>query len=148
MPIFSHIFLSKLSTLLVYRNISQCSPAILDYLLLRKQLPFNNIAALTCNLLFQSKPDPRVLVIQPQAAAHGVTLTAADTVVFWGPVTSVETYIQCIARADRIGQKGANVTVHHLQSSDIEARMFKQLESRVEDHTAIVKLYNEEMQTL
>ena len=97
---------------------------------------------------FQSKPDPRVLVIQPQAAAHGVTLTAADTVVFWGPVTSVETYIQCIARADRIGQKGANVTVHHLQSSDIEARMFKQLESRVEDHTAIVKLYNEEMQTL
>lgn len=97
---------------------------------------------------FQSKPDPRVLVIQPQAAAHGVTLTAADTVVFWGPVTSVETYIQCIARADRIGQKGANITVHHLQSSDIEAKMFKQLESRVEDHAAIVRLYNEEMQTL
>ena len=97
---------------------------------------------------FQSKPDPRVLVIQPQAAAHGVTLTAADTVVFWGPVTSVETYIQCIARADRIGQKGASVTVVHLQSSDIEARMFKQLESRVEDHEAIVKLYNEEMKEL
>lgn len=95
---------------------------------------------------FQSKPDPRVLVIQPQAAAHGVTLTAADNVVFWGPVTSVETYIQCIARADRIGQKGASVTVHHLQSSEMEARMFKQLESRVEDHSAIVRLYNEELQ--
>jgi len=97
---------------------------------------------------FQSRPDPRVLVIQPQAAAHGVTLTAADTVVFWGPVMSVETYIQCIARADRIGQKGASVTVIHLQSSEIEAKMFKQLESRVEDHTAIVKLYNDEMKNL
>lgn len=97
---------------------------------------------------FQSKPDPRVLVIQPQAAAHGVTLTAADTVVFWGPVMSVETYLQCIARADRIGQKGSNVTVVHLQSSDIEAKMFKQLESRVEDHSAIVKLYNDEMANL
>lgn len=94
---------------------------------------------------FQSKPDPRVLVIQPQAAAHGVTLTAADTVVFWGPVTSVETYIQCIARADRIGQKGTNITVVHLQSSEVEAKMFKQLESRVEDHSAIVRLYDEEL---
>lgn len=97
---------------------------------------------------FQTKDSPRVLVIQPQAAAHGVTLTAADTVVFWGPVTSVETYIQCIARADRIGQVGNNVTVVHLQSSDIEAKMFRQLEDRVEDHDAIVKLYNEEMENL
>ena len=95
---------------------------------------------------FQSKVDPRVLVIQPQAAAHGVTLTAADTVVFWGPVTSVETYVQCIARADRIGQKGNSVTVIHLYSSEIEAKMFKQLEGRVEDHMSIVKLYEDEMQ--
>lgn len=94
---------------------------------------------------FQTKPDPRVLVIQPQAAAHGVTLTAADTVVFWGPVTSVETYIQCIARADRIGQQGTNVTVIHLQSSETEAKMFKILEDRVTDHAAIVKIYEDEM---
>lgn len=97
---------------------------------------------------FQNQPDPRVLVIQPQAAAHGVTLTAADTVVFWGPVMSVETYIQCIARADRIGQVGNNVTVVHIQGSDVEAKMFKQLQNRIEDHNAIVKLYDEEMKDM
>jgi SNF2 family DNA or RNA helicase len=97
---------------------------------------------------FQNKPDPRVLVIQPQAASHGVTLTAADTVVFWGPVMSVETYLQCIARAHRIGQKGKNVTVVHLQGSEIEARMFKQLADRVEDHFSIVKLYDDEMKEI
>jgi SNF2 family DNA or RNA helicase len=32
---------------------------------------------------FQTQDDPKVLLIQPQAASHGVTLTAADTVVFW-----------------------------------------------------------------
>lgn len=94
---------------------------------------------------FQSSPDPRVLVIQPQAAAHGVTLTAADTIVFWGPVTSVETYIQCIARAHRIGQVGFNVTVIHIQSSEVEARMFNQLETRIENHLDIVRLYDEEL---
>jgi SNF2 family DNA or RNA helicase len=94
---------------------------------------------------FQTTPSPRVLVIQPQAAAHGVTLTAADTVVFWGPVMSVETYVQCCARADRQGQTSDKVTVIHLQGSDIEKRMFKQLAHRVNEHTSLVKLYEEEL---
>ena len=86
-----------------------------------------------------------MLVIQPQAASHGVTLTAADTVVFWGPVMSVETYIQCCARADRQGQTSDKVTVIHLQGSEIERKMFKQLERRVTDHSMLVKLYEEEL---
>jgi SNF2 family DNA or RNA helicase len=94
---------------------------------------------------FQSEDDPRVLVIQPQAAAHGVTLTAADTVIFWGPVMSVETYKQCIARSDRIGQDSTKVTVIHLQGSDIERKMFKVLEERVDDHSMLIKLYESEV---
>lgn len=94
---------------------------------------------------FQTTPNPRVLVIQPQAASHGVTLTAADTVVFWGPVMSVETYLQCIARADRVGQIGDKVTVVHIQASDIERRMFKQLSGKVDNHIALIKLYEEEL---
>jgi SNF2 family DNA or RNA helicase len=94
---------------------------------------------------FQKEKDPRVLVIQPQAAAHGVTLTAADTVVFWGPVMSVEIYLQCIARADRVGQQGTKVTVVHIQGSDIERRMFKQLANKVTDHGLLIELYEEEL---
>ena len=94
---------------------------------------------------FQTEPNPRILVIQPQSASHGVTLTSADTVVFYGPVMSVETYLQCIARADRIGQTGTNVTVIHLQGSDIEKRMFAQLEKRVEGHDILLNLYKEEI---
>ena len=94
---------------------------------------------------FQTTDKPKVLVIQPQAASHGVTLTAADTVVFYGPVMSVETYLQCIARADRIGQNSTNVTVIHLQGSEIEKRMFKQLEKRVEGHDLLLNLYKEEI---
>jgi len=96
---------------------------------------------------FQEEQDPRVLVIQPQAAAHGVTLTAADTVVFWGPVMSTETYIQCCARSDRKGQNSDKVTVIHIQGSDIERKMFKRLAARVEDNNMLVKLYEELLDT-
>ena len=43
---------------------------------------------------FQTTDRVRVLVMQPQATAHGITLTAADTVVFYGPLMSVEQYVQ------------------------------------------------------
>jgi SNF2 family DNA or RNA helicase len=90
--------------------------------------------------------DPRVLVIQPQAASHGVTLTAADTVVFWGPVMSVEVYLQCIARIDRVGQEN-KMTVVHLQGSDVEKRMYAMLQGKVDAHTKLVDLYREELES-
>lgn len=96
---------------------------------------------------FQSEKDPRVLVMQPQATAHGITLTAADTVVFFGPLMSVEQYIQCIARADRKGQDSDKVTVIHIQGSPIEKRMFKALEAKVTDNTLLTQMFNAEIKT-
>ena len=94
---------------------------------------------------FQTASDPKVLLIQPQAASHGVTLTAADTIVFWSPVMSVETYLQCVARIDRVGQQN-KMTVIHLQGSEVEKRMYKMLQSKVDMHERLVDLYCEEME--
>jgi len=93
---------------------------------------------------FQTAKDPRVLVIQPQAASHGVTLTAADTVVFWSPVMSVETYIQCIARIDRVGQVNS-MTVVHLQGAEVERRVYQMLQGKVDSHEKLVDLYKQEL---
>ena len=96
---------------------------------------------------FQTQEDPRVLVIQPQSASHGVTLTEADTIVFWSPVMSVETYIQCIGRIDRVGQKH-KMTVINLQGSDVERRVYAMLQGKVDSHNKIVDLYKQEMESL
>ena len=93
---------------------------------------------------FQNADDPRALVIQPQSASHGVTLTRADTVVFWSPVMSVEVYLQCIARIDRVGQKN-KMTVVHLQGSDIERKLYVMLQGKVDRHMNLVDLYREEI---
>ena len=91
---------------------------------------------------FQNDPDPRVLVMQHQATAHGITLTAADTVVFYGPLMSTEQYIQCIARADRKGQTSDKVTVVHIQSSPVEKRLFTALGQKVNDHSLLTEMFN------
>lgn len=93
---------------------------------------------------FQKLDDPRVLVVQPQSASHGITLTAADTIVFWSPVMSVETYLQCVGRIERVGQKNA-MTVIHLQGSEIERKMYNMLQGKVDSHQKIVDLYKQEL---
>ena len=89
---------------------------------------------------FQETPNPRVLIIQPQAAAHGVTLTAADTVIWWGPTPSLETYAQANARAHRAGQRHP-VTVVRLEGSNAEKHLYKMLDARIDDHVKLVELY-------
>jgi len=93
---------------------------------------------------FQTTAQTRVLIIQPQAASHGVTLTAANTVVFWSPVMSVETYLQCIARIDRVGQVNS-MTVVHLQGSEVERKMYQMLQNKVTSHEKLVDLYKQEL---
>jgi SNF2 family DNA or RNA helicase len=93
---------------------------------------------------FQTTTSPRVLLVQPQSASHGVTLTAANTIVFWSPVMSVETYLQCVARIDRVGQKN-KMTVIHLEGSEVERRMYTMLEGKVDMHEKLVDLYRDEI---
>ena len=91
---------------------------------------------------FQTSENPRILVIQPQAASHGVTLHAADTIVYWSPVMSVETYLQANARVHRAGQKN-KTTVFHLQGSQVERKLYRMLQDKVDIHTRITDLYGE-----
>ena len=91
---------------------------------------------------FQKETNPRVLIIQPQAASHGLTLTAADTIIWYAPVTSVETYLQANARIDRPGQKN-NMTVIHIKGSEVENKLYTMLQSNIDHHNKIVDLYRE-----
>ena len=91
---------------------------------------------------FQNSADPKVLVVQPQAAAHGVTLTAANTVVWWGPTPSLEIYAQANARVHRSGQTN-KCTVVQLEGSPVERRLFKVLQEKVDVHTDLLSLYKE-----
>ena len=93
---------------------------------------------------FQTTDKIKVLIIQPQAASHGLTLTAANTVIWYAPVTSVETYLQANARIDRPGQHNP-MTVVHIEGSEVERKLYKMLRSNIDNHTKIVDLYKQEI---
>jgi SNF2 family DNA or RNA helicase len=93
---------------------------------------------------FQKGENPKVLLIQPQAASHGLTLTAADTIIWYAPCTSVETYLQANARIDRPGQVNP-MTVVHIYGSPVEERMYKLLRTNINTHNGIIDLYRQEI---
>jgi SNF2 family DNA or RNA helicase len=93
---------------------------------------------------FQNNPDPYVLIIQPQAASHGLTLTAANTIIWYAPVTSVETYLQANARINRPGQHNP-MTIVHIKGSEIESRLYSMLQNNITNHEKIIDLYHQEL---
>jgi len=95
---------------------------------------------------FQETDQTKVLLIQPQAAAHGVTLTAANVVIWYAPVTSIDTYLQANARVHRQGQANPT-TVVHIEGSPVETKLYKMLQEKLDFHTGIIDLYRNEINT-
>jgi len=95
---------------------------------------------------FQDTPDPEVLVIQPQSAAHGVTLTAADTIVWFGPIASVETWLQANERINRPSQEN-KMTIVKICGSPVEQKVYKALESKETAQRDLTSLYEAELNT-
>lgn len=78
---------------------------------------------------FQEDKDPHVLIAHPATMAHGLTLTAASTIVWYGPITSNEQYVQANGRVERIGKRHVS-NVIHIEATDLEAKMYKRLEGK------------------
>lgn len=91
---------------------------------------------------FQQHADPQVLVAHPQVAAHGLTLTAANVVVWFSPTTSAEIYEQANARIPRPGQK-LHTHIVHLQSSQVEAKLYAALQGKLNLQSALLAMYRE-----
>jgi SNF2 family DNA or RNA helicase len=78
---------------------------------------------------FQNSRDPHILIAHPATMAHGLTLTAASTVIWYGPITSNEQYVQANGRVERIGKRHVSNVVH-IEGTELEARMYHRLANK------------------
>ena len=78
---------------------------------------------------FQNTTQYHALLAHPQCVHHGLTLTAATTIVWYSPVPSLEIYEQANARIRRVGQKHKQQFLH-LQSTAVERKIYNLLKTK------------------
>jgi SNF2 family DNA or RNA helicase len=93
---------------------------------------------------FQRPGGLRVIVAQPDAMAHGLTLTEADTIVWYGPTNSQETYTQANGRITRPGQTRTQWIIH-IEGSLIERKVYERLKRKQKLEGALLEAIREGM---
>lgn len=76
---------------------------------------------------FQTNPETMVFLAQIDTAGLGITLTAADTCVYYSVNFNYAAYSQSLARIHRIGQKNACTYIHLITEGTIDEVVLKAL---------------------
>lgn len=84
--------------------------------------------------------DLEVLIIQPQSSAHGITLTAANTIVWHSLIASGEIYMQANGRITRAGQTRKQF-IYHIIGSQAEKRILQILNGKGNFSESVLDLF-------
>lgn len=87
---------------------------------------------------FQTDPKCRAFIAQIQTAGLGITLTAADTEIYYSLDFSFANYDQCRARIHRIGQKNTCTYIHLLTKGTVDEKIMKALKQKRDVATLVV----------
>jgi SNF2 family DNA or RNA helicase len=80
---------------------------------------------------FQSDPKCRFMVGTPQTGGYGITLTAANTVIYYSNGYDLEKRLQSEDRAHRIGQKKSVTYVDILADETVDEKIVKSLRKKI-----------------
>lgn len=87
---------------------------------------------------FQEDPDTMVIVGQIDTLGTGVTLTAADTCVYYSKTFNYATYEQSLSRIHRIGQKNRCTYIDLVVSHSIDEKIAKSLAKKEDMASRVV----------
>ncbi|MBQ9633050.1 MAG: SWF/SNF helicase family protein, partial [Lachnospiraceae bacterium] len=92
---------------------------------------------------FQKDPDTMVIVGQIDTLGVGVTLTAADTCVYYSKTYNYATYEQSLSRIHRIGQRNVCTYIDLMVDNSVDERITKALRKKEDLATKIVDNWRE-----
>jgi SNF2 family DNA or RNA helicase len=92
--------------------------------------------------LFQNTESVKVLVAHPQCMAHGLTLTAADTIIWFAPIPNLEIFEQANARIRRIGQKHKQ-QILMFSATKAEQKMYAKLRAKQRVQNMLLDMFAE-----
>lgn len=88
---------------------------------------------------FQRAKDPHVIVAHPGTMSHGLTMTAASTIIWYAPITSADTFDQANHRIIRPSQKHKQLIVM-IQGTDVERRYYRRLKDKQDVQGALLEM--------
>ena len=80
---------------------------------------------------FQNDPECRFILGTPQTGGYGITLTAANTVIYYSNGYDLEKRLQSEDRAHRIGQKKAVTYVDLMAEKTVDEKIVKALRKKI-----------------
>ena len=86
--------------------------------------------------------DLQVLVIQPQSSAHGITLTASNTIVWYSLIASGEIHVQANGRITRAGQTRKQL-IYYLIGCKAEKHLLNLLQGKGTRSQEVLGLFEE-----
>lgn len=96
---------------------------------------------------FQYKDSIKLLLAHPGCIHHGLTLTAADTIIWYLPITSLDIYDQANARIRRVGQQHKQQVIH-LQGTTTEKKIYRMLREHQKIQDSFLQLVEEASEDL
>lgn len=90
--------------------------------------------------LFQNTNKFKVIAAHPGCMSHGLTLTAANTIIWFGPTTSNETFEQANARIRRVGQDHKQLILM-MQGSPAEKKIWARLRAKQKVQDNVLELF-------
>jgi SNF2 family DNA or RNA helicase len=91
---------------------------------------------------FQNTDTYKAIIAHPGCMSHGLTLTAADTIIWYCPMPSFETYEQANARIRRIGQRHRQQIIH-LQGTPVERKIYALLRKKASAQDMLLAMFED-----
>ena len=97
--------------------------------------------------LFQHTDKYHAMIAHPECISHGLNLTAADTVIWYIPITSYDIYEQTESRIRRTGQKHKQQFLQ-MRATPIEERLYTLLRQKETGQDKLLALFEEDTRGL
>ena len=82
----------------------------------------------------------QTLLIQPAAAAHGLTLTRSTTSIWVSPTFNLEHFVQANYRDYRIGQKKRSEVIMLKYANSLEGKVYNNLQGKIQSQTKLLEI--------
>lgn len=92
---------------------------------------------------FQTIQTKQIIVAHPATMAHGLTLTAANLIVWNGVPWDLEVYLQANARVARPGQTSERIVIAHIIGSSVEKQIARRLQNKETMQGVLLDLFDQ-----